>query len=363
MNSNEQYLTGENTMKLRLGIIGFGGIGHWHYVNSPRAGVETTAVYDIDPARIKMAQDKGLKTHSSLSGFLADDNVDLVLVATPNHVHKELVIASLRAGRHVMVEKPAALSVSDWDEMTAESKKAERLLTVHHNRRWDKDYLTMKKIVNDGCLGKVLSIESRVFGTGGALFGWRGFPEFGGGMIYDWGVHMFDQLLDMYSANKVVQVYAKLMTVLDQKVDDYFKVILTLDNGILLTVEVGTFAFHKLPRWYVIGNGGTLKIDEFDCSSGGYTKPKYTDTPVAPVVVMTPAGPTRMMAPRPPDTKEDLMLPTVETDWADLYKNIIAAIEGKEDLIIKTHQVRRVLVLIEAIFKASENARSLDVEI
>ena len=174
---------------------------------------------------------------------------------------------------------------------------------------------------------------------------------------------MFDQLLDMYPENKVVQVYAKLMTVLDQKVDDYFKVILTLDNGILLTVEVGTFAFYKLPRWYVIGNEGTLKIDEFDCSSGGYTKPKYTDTPIAPVVVMTPAGPTRMMAPRPPDTKEDFDLPVVEPDWADLYKNIEAAMCGKEELIIKPSQVRRVLTLIEAIFKASKNDRSLDVEI
>lgn len=350
-------------MGIKLGIIGYGGMGHWHGENAPRAGVDVIAAYDVDPKRLEMAKNEGIKPYDNLKDFLDSDEINFVLIATPNDVHKELAIAALRAGKHVMVEKPATLSVADWDEMVAESKKAKRILTVHQNRRWDKDYRVMRKVLEDGCIGKVLTIESRVFGTGGALFGWRGFPEYGGGMIYDWGVHLFDQLLDMYPDTKITSVYAKLMSVLDQKVDDYFKVILTLENGPLLQVEVGTFAFYKLPRWYVIGNAGTLQIDDFDCKTGGYTKPKYKDNPIAPVVVMTSAGPTRMMAPRPADSKEDFPLPNLETDWTDLYRNLAAVMEGKEDLIVKPHQVRRVLELIEAIFRSSKEGRSLEVNI
>ncbi len=347
---------------MKLGIIGYGGMGHWHSKNAPRAGVEIVAAYDVDPVRLFMATDNGIKAYDVLEDFLKAE-MDFVLVASPNDMHKEQAIAALRAGKHVMVEKPATMSVAAWDEMVLESEKAGRILTVHHNRRWDRDYKVMRKVVEEGGIGKALSIESRVFGTGGALFGWRGFPEFGGGMIYDWGVHLFDQMLDMYPSTKVTSVYAKLMTVLDQKVDDYFKVTLTLEDGPLLHVEVGTFAFFKLPRWYVIGNEGTLQIDDFECKAGGYTKPRYTDTPIAPVVVMTPAGPTRMMAPRPADSKEDFPLPTVETDWTDLYKNLIGVMNGEEDLIIKPSQVRRVLELIAAIFQSAEEDKSIEVSI
>jgi scyllo-inositol 2-dehydrogenase (NADP+) len=350
-------------MKMKLGIIGYGGMGFWHGENAPRAGVDVVAAYDVDPKRLEMAKEKGITAYNQLDKFLKHEGMNFVLIATPNDVHKELTISALHAGMHVMVEKPATMSVADWDEMVVESEKTGKILTVHQNRRWDRDYKVMRKVVEEGNVGKVLSIESRVFGTGGAFFGWRSFPEYGGGMILDWGVHLFDQLLDMYPDTKVTSVYAKLMTVLDQKVDDYFKVTLTLENGPLLHVEVGTFAFYKLPRWYVIGNGGTLQIDDFDCKTGGYTKPRYTDTPVAEVVVMTPAGPTRMMAPRPPETKEDFPLPEIETDWTELYSNLVKVMEGEEELLIKPFQVRRVLEIIEAVFQSAVEDRSIEVSI
>ncbi len=350
-------------MELKLGIIGFGGMAHWHKQNAPRAGVQVLAAYDIDPKRLQMARDEGLKAYDTLEGLLADQEINFVLVATPNQVHKELAIAALRAGKNVMVEKPATLSVADWDEMVAVSRECGRILTVHQNRRWDKDYRTMRQVVRDGELGKVYSIESRVFGTGGALFGWRAFQEFGGGMVLDWGVHLVDQALDMYPDRKVVGVYTKLMSLLGQEVDDYVKIILEFEGGLLYTVEIGTYAFRKLPRWYVIGDGGTLQIDDFGCEVGGYTKPRHTDVPVAPIVVMTPAGPTRMMAPRPPETQEDFPLPTVSAEWTELYGNLIDVLNGKSELIVSPATVRRTLQVLEAIFQSAREGQSLKVSL
>lgn len=349
-------------MDIKLGFLGFGGMANWHFQNAPKAGVKVVAAHDIDPARLEDARNLGLKAYEKLRDFLADPEINAVLVATPNQVHKELSIAALRAGKHVIVEKPAAVSVRDWDEMVAESKNAGKILTVHQNRRWDKDYRAMRSVIEDGGLGRVAAIESRVFGSGGALFGWRGFKQYGGGMLLDWGVHLIDQFLDMYPDKKVKSVYARLMNLRGQEVDDYDKVFLSLEGGPLLHMEICTFAFRNMPRWYVIGDGGTLIVDDFE-SNGGYTKPRITDTPIAPVVVMTAAGPTRMMAPRPPETKEDFPLPSVEWGWIDFYKNLTNVINGQAELVVKPEQVRRVLQVLEAIFRSANDGKSIDVSL
>jgi scyllo-inositol 2-dehydrogenase (NADP+) len=356
-------MQGEVNMEMKLGIIGFGGMAHWHWENAPKAGVKVVAATDIDPERLAMARGLGLRAYESAEGLLADEDVNFVLVATPNQVHKELAIAALRAGKHVMVEKPATLSVADWDEMVRESEKAGKILTVHQNRRWDKDYLTMRKIVESGELGRVYSIESRVFGSGGAMFGWRAFKEFGGGMLLDWGVHLVDQLMNMYPGKKVKSVYARLMFVMKQEVDDYDKLMLTLEDGTTLQVEICTYAFRTLPRWFVIGDGGTLTIQEFECGEGGYTVPRHTTAQIAPIVVMTAAGPTRMMAPRPPESREDFPLPQVQCDWTELYGNLIDVMNGRAGLIVTPASVRRVLQVLEALFRSAQEHRSLEVSI
>lgn len=350
-------------MGLKIGIIGFGGMAHWHATNASKIdGVEYIAAYDVDEKQLESAKEMGIKPCGTLEELLSMPEINFVLVATPNQIHKQMVIAALEAGKNVMTEKPATLSVADWDEMVAVSEKTGKLLTVHQNRRWDKDYRIMRQAVEDGTLGKVYSIESRVYGTVGAMYGWRAFKEYGGGMILDWGVHLFDQLLWMYSDKKVIDVKAELMSLLEanKEVDDYFKVMLKLEGGPVLTVEVGSYAFRALPRWYVIGDNGTLQIDDFTAEAGGITCPRFgAEGNVAPVVVQTPAGPTRMMAPRPPETREEIALPQSDADWTSLYRNLVDVIDNGAQLIVQPHQVRRVLQLIELIFTSAKCGHSV----
>jgi predicted dehydrogenase len=128
-------------------------------------------------------------------------------------------------------------------------------------------------------------------------------------------------------------------------------------------VEIGTYAFRKLPCWFVVGDGGTLKIEDFSAKNSGYTKPVLSDTPIAPIVVMTEAGPTRMMAPRPPESQEDFELPAVgiEAEWTELYKNLIKTMNGEADLVVTPASVRRVLQVLEALFRSAEEGKSIDV--
>ena len=351
-------------MALKIGIIGFGGMAHWHATNASKIdGVEYVAAFDVDEKALESAEKEfGMKACHSAEELLAIPEINLVLIATPNQFHKPYAIAAMRAGKNVLSEKPATLSVADWDEMVAVSKETGKLRTVHQNRRWDKDYRVMRDVVEGGTIGKVYSIESRVYGTVGAMYGWRAFKDYGGGMVYDWGVHMFDQLLWMYGDKKIVDVKAELMSLLEanREVDDYFKVMMKVEGGPVLTVEVGSYAFRALPRWYCIGDNGTLQIDDFTAEKGGITRPRFgAEGNVAPVVVQPPAGPTRMMAPRPPETREELELPKSDADWTSLYKNLLDVIDNGAELIVKPEQVRRVLQLIETIFESAKTGHSV----
>ena len=146
----------------------------------------------------------------------------------------------------------------------------------------------------------------------------------------------------------------------NREVDDYFKVMMKVEGGPVLTVEVGSYAFRALPRWYCIGDNGTLQIDDFTAEKGGITRPRFgAEGNVAPVVVQTPAGPTRMMAPRPPETREELELPKSDADWTSLYKNLLDVIDNGAELIVKPEQVRRVLQLIETIFESAKTGHSV----
>ena len=159
-------------MALKLGIIGYGYMGHWHLRNAPRVdGVSVVAAYDIDPEKVQLARDEGLTAFSSLSEFLASDLFNTVLVATPNDCHCALACAAMKAGKHVIVEKPVAMDAAQVDLMAQTAEKCGVIFTVHQNRRWDKDYKIASQIVNEGMVGNVYAIHSRLHGSRGAMFG------------------------------------------------------------------------------------------------------------------------------------------------------------------------------------------------
>ena len=346
----------------KMGIIGYGGMAGWHHDNSKRIDdFEVVAVHDINPDRLKVAEERGLKAYANLEDFLKDDSFDLVLVATPNNFHKKMVCAALEAGKNAISEKPVAMNMAELDEMIATSKKTGKLFTVHQNRRWDRDFNIVKKAIADGLLGDVYSVESRIHGQNGVMHGWRAYKAAGGGMVFDWGVHIIDQVMYLFD-EKVVEVYANLHMIKTPEVDDYFKAVLHFESGKTVQLEVGTYTLIRQPRWTVYGDSGALIIEDWDCS-GRIIRAKDHVMEWEQEVVQTEAGPTRSMAPRPKETLEEIALPAVDVDWADYYKNVLAVLDGKDELIVKPEQVKRVFTVIEAIFKSAETGASVKVDI
>lgn len=340
-------------MGIRLGIIGFGYMGHWHLKNAPKVDdVQVVAAYDLDAAKVEEARSVGLRGYDKLEEFLQDDEVNLVLVATPNDVHCALACAAMNAGKNVICEKPVAMSLDEVDRMIAASKENNVLFTVHQNRRWDKDYRIVREIYQSGELGRIYSIQSRLHGARGAMFGWRAQKEHGGGMIYDWGVHFIDQLLWMLGYDSVKSVFCKAVKVKTPDVEDYFFLLMDLKNGCHVQVEVGTWILKQLPRWMVLGEKGTLYINDFT-RNGGVISVDETVEPEE-IVVMTTSGPTRTFAPRGKKEIIERELPDPPADLTEYYANLRDAIDGKAELIVQPWQVRKVFEVLQAMFESAE---------
>jgi len=339
-------------MGIRLGIIGFGYMGHWHLNNAPKVDdVKVVAAYDIVPEKVEEARSIGLRGYDKLEDFLKDEEVNLVLVATPNEVHCPLACAAMNAGKNVICEKPVAMSLAEVDQMIETSKKNNVLFTVHQNRRWDKDYRIMREVYESGELGNVYSIQSRLHGARGAMFGWRAEPEHGGGMIYDWGVHFIDQLLWMLGYDSIKSVFCKTVKVKTPEVEDYFYLVMDLQNGCHIQMEVGTWVLKQLPRWMVLGDKGTLYINDFT-RNGGVISVDETVEPEE-IVVMTTSGPTRTFAPRGAKEILEHELPDSPAELTEYYANLRDAVDGKAELIVQPWQVRRVFEVLEAMFKSA----------
>lgn len=348
---------------LKVGIIGFGYMGNFHYEKiSHFNNIEVICAFDNNEERLSDAESKDIKIYRTLEEFLKED-MDLVVIATPNQWHEKYAVAAMQAGKNVLCEKPATMSVAEMEHIIAVSKETGKFFTVHQQRRFDPDYRVVKDIVNSGEIGKITTIESRVLGERGVCFGWRADPESGGGMLYDWGVHLIDQILQLYPEETVVSIYARVLSVLTPAVDDLFEITLNLSNGVCAKVNVGTFALQKLPRWFVFGDRGTLKLDDFSGVEGGAARIKGEVQGFESVVGQKVLGPSRTMAPLKPEYLEKIDLPKEEDMTLEYWRNIVASLNGKETPHVTPDQILRQMKIVEASFISAEKDEVIKVNI
>ncbi|PWM65459.1 MAG: gfo/Idh/MocA family oxidoreductase [Clostridiales bacterium] len=337
-------------MKKNLVVIGYGGMGTWHTQHALKSDVVNLAgVYDINPEKNKLAEERGIFAYDSYEAVLADEKVDLITVAIPNDSHKEVVIRALEAGKNVICEKPVSMDSAELDEMIAASEKSGKLFSVHQNRRFDVDFLAMKQIKQSGELGELINIESRIHGSRGIPSDWRGEKEHGGGMLLDWGVHLIDQVLQIFD-EKIDKIYCVFDHITNKEVDDGLKMTIYFEGGKSAFIEVGTYNFIPMPRFYLRAEKGSAIITDWreKCK---VAKCKYWhESEVLPV--QTAAGLTKTMAPRDSVTMDEYELEKPASDVHDYYRNFCAAIDGKAEQLVTHPQMRRVMKVMEACFES-----------
>ncbi|WP_340291550.1 Gfo/Idh/MocA family protein, partial [Aquipuribacter hungaricus] len=247
---------------VRAGLLGYGAIGHEHSAAFRAVpGLELAAVCDRSPARLDAAsgQVEGLRTTTDPAALVEDPDVDLVVVSTPPDTHATWALRALRAGKHVVVEKPFAIRTEEADAVLAEAEAAGLLAVVYQNRRWDPDHLAVRAAVRDGRLGEVFHLETFVGGYGHPCNLWHSDADASGGAFYDWGAHVLDQVLDLVpTAVEHVTATTHKRRWFDVTNADHSRVLLRFVDGTEAEFVHSDLAAALKPRWYVLGTEGAL---------------------------------------------------------------------------------------------------------
>lgn len=197
-------------------------------------------------------------TYRSLEEMLADEKVELVVVNTPNYTHYEFAKKALEAGKHVLVEKPFTVEVAQADELIAIAKQKNRRLAVYQNRRWDSDYKTVKRIIEEKWVGDIVEAEFHFdrFSEALSVKQHKETPGPGAGILYDLGSHLIDQALHLFGMPKMVFADVTAMRPIS-KVDDYFE--LLMDYGHFRVRLKGSYQVKEiLPSYIIHGSAGSF---------------------------------------------------------------------------------------------------------
>jgi len=352
-------------MSIKMAIIGMGGMAGWHYNNIEEqiGEIKVIAGYDIEEERSKQrVKEWGITAYATPEEIYNNPEIDLVLIATPNDVHKDYAINCLRAGKNVICEKPVTMNAAELEEVIAVAKETGKFFSVHQNRRWDADYMTVQKILADGLLNNPYTIKSSVHGSK-RLWGWRAFKPNGGGIILDWGVHLIDQMLDLMP-QKVVSTYGHLHYMESSEVDDCMTVVLRFEGGCTAVIDISTNSFVVEPRWLVSCTDGTAVISDWERHGKIVKQADPNELDWTEHVYYTAAGPTRTMLPRPKETTVETPLPDVgESRWTDYYKNVVDVLLNGAKPRVTAEQALRVMKVIDAVFESNKTGQAITTHI
>jgi predicted dehydrogenase len=245
-----------------VGVAGLGRSG-WdiHVAALGKLTDQYRLVAACDPIIGRQAQardTRNCRAYARFEDMLADDNVELVMVATPNHLHAPMSIAALKAGKHVFVEKPFATNLHDAEQMLATAQETGRVLTCHQNSRYNPSFLKVREVIASGKLGRIVQIRIASHGFG-RRWDWQTFKEFGGGTLNNNGSHLVDQaLLLLGEAEPEVFCHLERTPLSSGDADDHVKVTLKAPGAPIIDVELTSVCPYAQDVWLIMGTLGGL---------------------------------------------------------------------------------------------------------
>lgn len=316
--------------EIRLAVVGYGmGAYHARLIKEVE-GLTLYGVCDIDAGRRERAagEHPGIQTFADYKEVLKDPKVDVVVIVTPHNLHAEMAIAAMNAGKHAITDKAMCLTVKEAEAMIAARDRNKMLLSTFHNRRWDGDFLTVRKIMAAGWLGRLYHIQSCVTGFG-SIGGWRAVREQMGGWLFDWGAHTLDQIL-LLVASRPKTVYAFTHYRYDRptSVEDYVNCTVTFENGVTATTVIAYINRLEMPRWYILGEKGALQGDNFE-------------KPIRVKAVID-------------DLETEMSVPLLKSDWRAFYQNIADTLAGRATLAVQPEQLIPQIAIAEAAYRSVE---------
>ena len=335
---------------VNVGLIGYGLAGAVFHAPliCAEPGLQLAAV--VSRRAEQIAQElPGVAALADPQTLFEDPAIELVVIATPNDSHADLAARALKAGKHVVVDKPFTIHSRDADALIALAEQQQRLLSVFHNRRWDADFLTLRRYCEAGELGEIYHYEARFDRFRPAIkAGWREQPAPGAGLLYDLGAHLIDQALQLFGMPEAVD--AEILAQRPQaSVDDWFSLRLSYGSRRVL-LGVSSLMAGPGPHFSVHGERGSFLSFGLDGQEPALKQgqrpgmpgwgesdnwqARYTDAEGQPHEVRREPG--RCEA---------------------YYRGIVASLRHRTALDVTAQQARAVIGVIEAAQRSSDEAR------
>lgn len=343
---------------VRVGLVGYGFAGQVFHAPliASVPGLRLAAFSSSDAA--KVARDwPGLPVEADPLRLCARDDVDLVVIASPNDSHHPLALAALRAGKHVVVDKPFTVTLAQAQELDAVAREQRRVLSVFHNRRWDGDFLTLRALLSRGELGRIVELESRFDRFRPVVRQrWREQSPTGGGLWFDLGPHLLDQALQLFGWPQSLRL--DLARQRDGAVnDDGFDARLAYAGGLRVTLRASALTALPGPRFAAHGTRGSfvkwgLDAQEDALKAGRRPLPGAdwgVDPQAATLGTAGPDGETLHAAP----------LPLLHGNYPAYYAGVRDAIVAGAPNPVPAAQAIDVMALIELGFRSDAGRREL----
>ena len=343
----------EGIEPLRLGLVGYGLGGRvFHASLYPAAPVELVAVASSDAAKVH-ADHPRARVHADPAALIADEAVELVVLASPTPTHVPLMLAAIAAGKHVMSDKPFAPSVAEADRVIAAAAAAGVIVTCYQNRRRDADFLTLKRLIEDGALGEITRYRAHFDGWSVPRDRWQERDVPGVGVHYDLGAHLFDQTLQLFGMPDWIQGDLRRVRPNGTAFDDFHA---TMGKGELrIEVSAGlAVADHRL-RYLVHGTRGSWRKSHMDPQEPqlrheglAVTDSRYGVEPAAHHGTLT-----EIIDGKPVSRT----VVSERGDWPSLYADLAHAIRRGEPPPVLATESRDAIGLIEALIESAEGGR------
>jgi predicted dehydrogenase len=347
--------------QISVGLIGYGMAGrtfHAPVIESvPQLGLKKVVERRTDEARKRYPW---VEVVPDAAALLQDEDIKLVVIATPNISHFDLARQSLQANKHVVVEKPFTTTSRQAQELIELARRQNRVISVNHNRRWDGDFQTVKKLLEGKLLGRLVEYESHFnrFRNYPRPNAWREEDEAGSGILFDLGSHLIDQAQVLFGVPQMIT--ADLRTQRDfAKTNDNFELILHYDD-LKVTLKAGMLVREQSPRFILHGTEGSFVKHGFDpqeealkcgCtpldSNWGNEPKEQWGTLITQVGGLELAGQVK----------------TIAGCYQSFYQNIVDVIDGRAELAVKPEEARTTIRIIELAIESSEQKRTLHVSL
>ena len=250
--------------KLNVGLVGLGRAGWTHH--APHIGdhpgfIFTAAADPMAERRAEAERDFKVRTYADYFEMLAKEKLDLVVIASPTHLHKAQAIAAFEKKIDVFCDKPLAPTLADADELIAAMKRTGRKLMVFQPHRIGSDVQTARKIIDSGVLGPIFVFKRAISGYV-RRNDWQAQSKYGGGMVNNYGAHMVDQFTYLFGQKvSTIDCHLRRIATLGDA-EDVFKAFFQLESGLLVDLDINTATAISVQPWLICGQYGAAALNE-----------------------------------------------------------------------------------------------------